>query len=115
MQIAVGRPVVEVRFRQLLQDGMQIWVVCEQDARPAQSMWNGRWSLRAVDQATGEHYTLVSHRALKTFPHSSIEPRRLRTATGLISLLVGLGIENVCLPTRKGSVMQSVVRERGDD
>lgn len=104
----------EAGFRELIETGYHIQVICEEDAYRKNSVWHGLWALRAFNDK-GAEKQLVTARARQG--GDRIKVRTFKTVTGLVSFLVDLGFEVVAFPVFKGQSWTYVAAqaEHADD
>lgn len=91
--------VTEAGFRELIESGYHVEVVCKEDAYRKNSVWHGLWVLRAVNDE-GIEKQLVTARARTG--GDFIRVRTFKTVTGLVSFLVGVGFSIVAFPVYEG-------------
>jgi hypothetical protein len=91
--------VTEPKFRDLAASGYRVEVVCKADAYKKGPNWHGVWILRAVSD-NGVEKLLVTARTRTS--HNDIKIREIRTATGLISFLQGIGFSHADIPLEEG-------------
>lgn len=90
--------VTEARFRDLAESGYTIEVICTEDAHKKGPSWYGTWVLRAVSDE-GVSKLLVTARTRTS--HNDIKIREIKTATGVISFLLGIGFSHADIPLKK--------------
>lgn len=88
--------VTEDRFRQLVEDGWQIEVVCLVSAEKRHANYFGQWVLRAQSPDGSDVRRLVTARNLT-------EMRSFKTINGLVSFLEEAGVFNPHVPLRAGT------------
>ncbi|OWU67083.1 hypothetical protein ATO2_16665 [Roseovarius sp. 22II1-1F6A] len=91
--------VTEPRFRDLVASGYRVEVVCKEDAYKKGPNWHGVWILRAVSD-DGVEKLLVTARTRTTL--NDIKIREIRTVTGVISFLQGVGFSHADIPLEEG-------------
>ena len=91
--------VTEPRFRDLVASGYRVEVVCKEDAFKKGPNWHGVWILRAVSD-DGVEKLLVTARTRTS--RNDIKIREIKTVTGIISLLQGLGFSHADIPLEEG-------------
>ena len=91
--------VTESRFRDLVASGYRVEVVCKADAFRKGPTWHGVWILRAVSDE-GVEKLLVTARTRTS--HNDIKIREIKTVTGVISLLQGIGFSHADVPLEEG-------------
>jgi len=91
--------VTEPRFRDLVISGYRVEVVCKEDAYKKGPNWHGVWILRAVSDE-GVEKLLVTARTRTS--RNDIKIREIKTVTGIISFLQGIGFSHTDIPLEKG-------------
>jgi len=91
--------VTEAGFRDLIESGYHVEVVCKEDASRKNSVWHGVWILRAVND-DGVEKQLVTARARRGGDY--IKVRKFKTVTGLVSFLIDLGFTVIAFPVLEG-------------
>ena len=91
--------VTEPRFRDLATSGYRVEVVCKEDAYKKGPNWHGVWILRAVSDE-GVEKLLVTARTRTS--RNDIKIREIKTVTGIISFLQGIGFSHTDIPLEKG-------------
>ncbi len=91
--------VTEPRFRDLVASGYRVEVVCKEDAFKKGPNWHGVWILRAVSDE-GVEKLLVTARTRTS--RNDIKIREIRTVTGVISFLQGIGFSHADIPLEEG-------------
>lgn len=91
--------VTEPRFRDLVASGYRVEVVCKSDAFKKGPNWHGVWILRAVSD-DGIEKLLVTARTRTS--RNDIKIREIKTVTGVISLLLGIGFSHADIPLGAG-------------
>ena len=91
--------VTEPRFRDLVASGYRVEVVCKEDAFKKGPNWHGVWILRAVSDE-GVEKLLVTARTRTS--RNDIKIREIKTVTGIISFLQGIGFSHTDIPLEKG-------------
>ena len=87
--------VTEPRFRDLVASGYRVEVVCKEEAFKKGPNWHGVWILRAVSDE-GLEKLLVTARTRTS--RNDIKIREIRTVTGVISFLQGIGFSHADIP-----------------
>ena len=91
--------VTEAGFRDLIESGYHVEVVCKEDVYRKNSVWHGVWILRAVND-DGVEKQLVTARARRGGDY--IKVRKFKTVTGLVSFLIDLGFTVIAFPVLEG-------------
>ncbi len=91
--------VTESRFRDLAASGYRVEVVCKADAFKKGPNWHGVWILRAVSD-DGVEKLLVTARTRTS--HNDIKIREIKTITGVVSFLQGIGFSHADIPLEEG-------------
>lgn len=91
--------VTEPRFRDLVANGYRVEIVCKTDAYKKGPSWYGAWVLRAVSD-DGVEKLLVTARTRTSF--NDIKIREIKTITGIISFLQGVGFSHADIPLEEG-------------
>lgn len=91
--------VTEPRFRDLAASGYRVEVVCKADAYKKGPNWHGIWILRAVSD-DGVEKLLVTARTRTS--RNDIKIREIKTVTGVISFLQGIGFSHADIPLEEG-------------
>ena len=91
--------VTEPRFRDLVASGYRVEVVCKEDAFKKGPNWHGVWILRAVSDE-GVEKLLVTARTRTS--RNDIKIREIKTVTGVISFLQGIGFSHADIPLEEG-------------
>ena len=91
--------VTEPRFRDLATNGYRVEVVCRESAYKKGPNWHGVWILRAVSD-DGVEKLLVTARTRTS--RNDIKIREIKTVTGVISFLLGIGFSHADIPLEKG-------------
>ena len=91
--------VTEPRFRDLVASGYRVEVVCKTDAFKKGPNWHGIWILRAVSDE-GLEKLLVTARTRTS--RNDIKIREIKTVTGVISFLQGIGFSHADIPLEEG-------------
>ena len=101
MDLAKEAPnvVTEAGFKDLIESGYHVEVVCKVDAYRKNSVWHGVWVLRAVNDE-GVEKQLVTARARNAGDY--IQIRTFKTVTGLVSFLIDLGFSVIAFPVYEG-------------
>ena len=87
--------VTEPRFRDLVASGYRVEVVCKEEAYKKGPNWHGMWIVRAVSDE-GLEKLLVTARTRTS--RNDIKIREIRTVTGVISFLQGIGFSHADIP-----------------
>ena len=91
--------VTEPRFRDLVANGYRVEVVCKEDAFKKGPNWHGVWIMRAVSD-DGIEKLLVTARTRTS--RNDIKIREIKTVTGVISFLQGIGFSHADVPLEEG-------------
>lgn len=91
--------VTEPRFRDLVASGYRVEVVCKEDAFKKGPSWHGVWIMRAVSDE-GVEKLLVTARTRTS--RNDIKIREIKTVTGVISFLQGVGFSHADIPLKEG-------------
>lgn len=91
--------VTEPRFRDLVASGYRVEVVCKEDAFKKGPNWHGVWIMRAVSD-DGIEKLLVTARTRTS--RNDIKIREIKTVTGVISFLQGIGFSHADVPLEEG-------------
>lgn len=91
--------VTEPRFRDLVASGYRVEVVCKADASRKGPNWHGVWILRAISDE-GLEKLLVTARTRTS--RNDIKIREIKTVTGVISFLQGIGFSHADIPLDQG-------------
>ena len=91
--------VTEPRFRDLAASGYRVEVVCKANAYKKGPNWHGAWILRAVSDE-GLEKLLVTARTRTS--RNDIKIREIKTVTGVISFLQGIGFSHADIPLEEG-------------
>ncbi len=91
--------VTEPRFRDLAASGYRVEVVCKAGAFKKGPNWHGVWILRAVSDE-GMEKLLVTARTRTS--RNDIKIREIKTVTGVISFLQGIGFSHADIPLEEG-------------
>ena len=89
----------EQGLRHLLTEGHHVEVLCKGAPFKKGPTWYGVWIMRAVSQE-GKEKLLVTARTRTT--KNDIKVREFKTATGVISFLVGVGFSQASIPMKDG-------------
>ena len=89
----------EQGLRALAEDGHTIEVLCKADPERKGPSWYGLWIMRTVGN-DGQVKTLVTART--RLMQNAIKVREFKTATGVISFLVGVGFPQASIPMKNG-------------
>ena len=114
MDLAKEAPnvVTEAGFKDLIESGYHVEVVCMEDAYRKNSVWHGLWVLRAVSDE-GIEKQLVTARARTS--GDAIQIRKFKTVTGLVSFLIDLGFSVVAFPVYQGQRWTFTLSQSEDD
>lgn len=102
--------VTEPRFRDLAASGYRVEIVCKSDAFKKGPSWYGVWILRAVSD-DGLEKLLVTARTRTS--RNDIKIREIKTVTGVISFLQGIGFSHADIPLVAGK--QTVLKLSGEE
>ena len=91
--------VTEPRFRDLAASGHRVEVLCKEDAYRKGPNWHGAWVLRIISD-DGVEKLLVTARTRTS--RSDIRIREIKTVTGVISFLQGIGFSHADVPLEEG-------------
>lgn len=91
--------VTEAGFRDLVASGYRVEVVCKEDAYKKGPSWHGVWILRVVSDE-GVEKLLVTARTRTS--SNDIKIREIKTVTGVISFLHGIGFSHADVPLEQG-------------
>lgn len=91
--------VTEPKFRDLVASGYRVEVVCKEGAFKKGPNWHGVWILRVVSDE-GVEKLLVTARTRTS--RNDIKIREIRTVTGVISFLQGIGFSHADIPLEEG-------------
>ena len=91
--------VTEPRFRDLAACGYRVEVICKEDAFRKGPSWHGVWILRVVSD-DGVEKLLVTARTRTT--RNDIKIREIKTVTGVVSFLQGIGFTHADVPLAEG-------------
>ena len=108
----VPNVVTEAGFKDLIESGCHVEVVCKGDAYRKNSVWHGLWVLRAVNDE-GVEKQLVTARARGSGDH--IQIRTFKTVTGLVSFLIDLGFSVIAFPVYEGQRSTYTLSQTDDD
>ena len=89
----------EQGLRALAEQGHAVEVLCKADPERKGPSWHGLWLVRTVGN-DGQEKILVTARTRLT--QNAIKVREFKTATGVISFLVGVGFSQACIPMKNG-------------
>lgn len=87
----------EQGLRVLAGKGHTVEVLCKADPERRGPSWHGLWLVRAVGN-DGQEKLLVTARTRLT--QNAIKVREFKTATGVISFLVGVGFSQANIPMK---------------
>lgn len=91
--------VTETGLKTALKEGFLIEVVCREEPERRLNAWYGNWIVRAVSQDGSVEKLLVTSRDGQK---DTAEHRQFKTAVGLISFIMGLGLKGVHIPFEPG-------------
>lgn len=91
--------ITEQGLRELAEKGHGVEVLCQTDPERKGPSWYGLWIMRTVG-ADGKEKLLVTARTRLT--QNAIKVREFKTATGVISFLVGVGFSQASIPMNNG-------------
>ena len=91
----------EQGLRTLAEEGHTVEVLCKADPERKGPSWYGLWIMRIVG-SDGQEKILVTARTRLT--QNAIKVREFKTATGVISFLVGVGFSRASIPMRNGEI-----------
>lgn len=89
----------EQGLRELAEKGHTVEVLCKADPERKGPSWYGLWIMRIVGDDSREKL-LVTARTRLT--QNAIKVREFKTATGVISFLVGVGFSQASIPMKNG-------------
>jgi len=89
----------EQGLRALAEEGQIVEVLCKADPERKGPSWYGQWIMRTVSN-DGQEKILVTARTRLT--QNAIKVREFKTATGVISFLVGVGFSQASIPMKNG-------------
>ena len=91
--------VTESGFRDLVESGHRVEVVCKESAFKKGPSWHGVWILRVVSDA-GVEKLLVTARTRTS--RNEIKIREIKTITGVVALLRAIGFSHADVPLEEG-------------
>ena len=91
--------ITEQGLRELTEQGHGVEVLCLTDPERKGPSWYGLWIMRTVG-ADGKEKLLVTART--RLNQNAIKVREFKTATGVISFLVGVGFSQASIPMKNG-------------
>lgn len=91
--------ITEQGLRALAEEGQTVEVLCKADPERKGPSWYGLWIMRIVGN-DGQEKILVTARTRLT--QNAIKVRGFKTATGVISFLVGIGFSQASIPMKNG-------------
>lgn len=91
--------VTEARFRELVDNGYNAEILCQEAAHKKGPSYYGVWIMRAVSK-DGVGKMLVTARTRAT--QSDIKIREFKTITGVVSFLIGIGFSHADVPLEEG-------------
>ena len=89
----------EQDLRALAEEGHTVEVLCKAEPERKGPSWYGLWIMRAIGNDE-QGKTLVTARTRLT--QNAIKVREFKTATGVISFLVGVGFFQASIPMQNG-------------
>lgn len=89
----------EQGLRALAEEGHTVEVLCKADPARKGPSWHGLWIVRTVGR-DGQEKILVTART--RLAQNAIKVREFKTATGVISFLVGVGFSQASIPMKDG-------------
>ena len=89
----------EQGLRALAEEGHTVEVLCKADPERKGPSWHGLWIMRTIG-SDGQEKILVTARTRLT--QNAIKVREFKTATGVISFLVGVGFSQASIPMQNG-------------
>ncbi|MEO1502525.1 MAG: hypothetical protein AAFS08_18330 [Pseudomonadota bacterium] len=89
----------EKGLRALAEEGHTVEVLCKADPERKGPSWHGLWIVRTVGH-DGQEKILVTART--RLAQNAIKVREFKTATGVISFLVGVGFSHASIPMKNG-------------
>lgn len=90
----------EQGLRDLVENGHTVEILCEAEPERKGPSWYGRWTMRAISP-DGHERLLVTARNRPS--HNDIKVREFKTATGVISFLIGVGFSQANIPFKDGT------------
>jgi len=87
----------EQGLRELAENGHTVEVLCEADPERKGPSWYGLWTMRTVSP-DGHERLLVTARNRGS--QNDIKVREFKTATGVISFLIGVGFSHASIPLK---------------
>lgn len=98
----------EQGLRELVENCHTVEVRCEAEPERKGPSWYGLWTVRTISP-DGHERLLVTARNRPS--HNDIKVREFKTATGVISFLIGVGFSQANIPFKNGATsVQSLVR-----
>lgn len=95
--------VSESVFKDCINAGGKLRIVCGKDAQPTKGSFRGHWRLYAQNPEQGDWVRLNLFRAMK----SGFNPRIFRTANGLLGFVIDLGFPAGAIPFKKGAGIET--------
>jgi len=89
----------EQGLRALAEEGHAVEVLCKAEPERKGPSWYGLWIMRTIGK-DGQEKILVTARTRLT--QNAIKVREFKTATGVISFLVGAGFSQASIPMKNG-------------
>jgi len=89
----------EQGLRALAEEGHAVEVLCKAEPERKGPSWYGLWIMRTIGN-DGQEKILVTARTRLT--QNAIKVREFKTATGVISFLVGAGFSQASIPMKNG-------------
>ena len=102
--------VTEARFRELVESGYSVEILCQETAHKKGPSYYGIWIMRAVS-GDGVEKLLVTARTRTT--HNDIKIREFKTITGVVSFLIGIGFSHADVPLEEGKRTSHKLPESG--
>lgn len=90
----------EQGLRELVENGHTLEVLCEAEPERKGPSWYGLWTMRTISPE-GHEKLLVTARNRPS--HNDIKVREFKTATGVISFLIGVGFSQANIPFKDGT------------
>lgn len=98
--------ITEQGLRALAGKGHAVEVLCKADPKRKGPSWYGLWIMRTVG-SDGQEKILVTARTRLT--QNAIKVREFKTATGVISFLVGAGFSQASIPMKNGETTSHIL------
>lgn len=90
----------EQGLRELVENGHTVEVLCEGEPERKGPSWYGVWTMRTISPE-GHERLLVTARNRPS--HVDLKVREFKTATGVISFLIGVGFSQANIPFKDGA------------